>query len=165
MLHISRVEYKRGFTLAEVLIVLVIAALIAAIGIPSLTAFVEHSGHRVCSDNAELLLSEIERRMVPEQLLSEADAQSKLSAVLERLSDSGVQIVSSGDAGYSAVIMYGGDEYGVCWSYSEDGSIPDLTVCCETHDMQCKRSVSVAYISITMNKKTENLIIDSDKDT
>ena len=153
MRHILRIKHKDGFTLAEVLIVLVIAALIAAIGVPPLVSFVEYSSMQTCCDNADAIASMVERHLITEQFFSPSEVQQELVSLLERLSDNGVTVSSLADEHFSAYIRYGGEVYSVLWSYDAKGSIPDFSVYCNEHDVRCTRSFDITYINMTVNNK------------
>lgn len=76
---------KKGFTLVEVIIVLVIMAIIASVGAPSVVAYIKHTAERTCSRQMKDTLGEIRSAAVSHKYDSTAAVSIQVYKALSTL--------------------------------------------------------------------------------
>lgn len=147
MRRILQIKLCKGFTLAELLIVIVVIGIIAVVGVPSMISYLDYSAGMTCESYAETVLAEIERYLVTAQFCERKDADDMIARTLERNSSVEVTISENDESSRSTVIRsLSGEYYLVCWIFNSDDDIPEIIISCSEHEFEAKKSFKLSYI-------------------
>lgn len=143
-----RILRNKGFTAAEIIIVILLAAIIAAIGIPSLTEHIHRSELRSCTDTAERISADIERIIVTDVFIDTDELDEAVSASLSRYSLTEPTISRVNGIVSAAIKSHSGDSFVICWEVDILSSRVLLDISCKEHETDIKRSVRADFFEL-----------------
>lgn len=144
----QRILPNKGFTVTEIIIVLLLTAIIAAIGIPSLTEYIHRNGIRSCTDTAERISADIERIIVTDSFIDTDELNEAVFASLSRYSMTEPAISRINEKVSAAIKSHSGDSLIVSWEIDILNSRVLVNISCKEHETDIRRSVRADFFEL-----------------
>ncbi len=133
--------------MVELLTVLAIIGIAAAVGIPSYLNYCDLAARKNCNGFSKKLLSDIERNLVTEWLYDKADADGIIVQIIDRNSAEAETVFDlSGTLRITDFRSAEGEIYSVKWEYSLSEDTVEITVQCSEHNIKDSREIRLFYV-------------------
>lgn len=147
---------RSAFTIAELLCVLTIMGITAAVAVPGLTAYTDHYYQSVCEERLEKAVSQIRSSCVKDRMERETELVSDIvTEAAEDVSENGRELSAEADetGGFLECddICPVGDNCRFSWKIvPQDGEEPEyadvtVTASCEEHKLNVSETFRVTY--------------------
>ena len=148
MRRILRIKLCKGFTLTELLLVIVILGIAAVAAVPSFISYYERSADKSCRAYAEDIAAETEKHLVTACFSEREDADKMISELLYKRSVSDITVLDSDEKSRSTSIKtMSGELYIISWEYDEENNIFDFSVTCTEHSIEISRKFRLSFVS------------------
>lgn len=168
---------KKGFTLVEVIIVLVIAGIVAAIAVPGISGYMERTAQRECRLMIDGIFDELRSKAASRKYGSRAEVSVEIYGILDSFPLMGLDYPRSVYGADDGDLLYLGGESGEIkeefalspdkstvsgevytaeWSFNAAGAV-SLRVSCSKHEYAAQALIKPVYAgAIAINGITES---------
>lgn len=168
-------KHKNGFTLVEVITVLVIVMIMAVIAVPNVTGYIDNSKRRNCNAVAQTLINDIAMSSVATRFMYGTAEypytyynlfvkQMVASQGIEYLDNLSVTTISTTSYSITAPICPNGESMTIEWSFSgttkTSGNVSLKITCTDTASELHSRAYTIAFKGNTNHTIIENIIPD-----